>query len=40
MGDTIAVAECIAGNGTLVTSDHRDFEKVEQLENIKVLWFR
>jgi predicted nucleic acid-binding protein len=40
MGDTIAAAECIIGNGTLVTSDHKDFEKVERSENIKVLWFR
>jgi predicted nucleic acid-binding protein len=40
MGDTIVAAECITGNGTLVTSDHRDFQKVEQSENIRVLWFR
>jgi len=40
LGDSIAAAECIAGNGILVTSDHNDFEKVEQPEKIKILWFR
>jgi len=40
LGDSIAVAECIIGNGILVTSDHNDFEKIEKKENIKINWFR
>ena len=30
LGDSIAIAECIVGNGTLVTSDHTDLEKIEE----------
>jgi predicted nucleic acid-binding protein len=40
LGDSLAAAECIIGKGTLVTSDHNDFEKVESPEKIKILWFR
>jgi predicted nucleic acid-binding protein len=40
LGDSIAVAECIIGKGILVTSDHSDFEKVENAERIKINWFR
>jgi predicted nucleic acid-binding protein len=40
LGDSIAVAECIIGKGILVTSDHGDFEKVENAERIKINWFR
>ena len=40
LGDSIAIAECIIGKGVLVTSDHADFEKVENVENIKINWFR
>ena len=40
LGDSIAVAECIIGNGILVTSDHNDFEKLQKGENILINWFR
>lgn len=40
LGDSIAVAECIIKNGILVTSDHKDIEPVEKIENIKINWFR
>jgi predicted nucleic acid-binding protein len=40
LGDSIAVAECIIGNGILVTSDHHDFEKIVKKENLKINWFR
>jgi len=40
LGDSIVVAECICANGTLVTSDYNDFEKIEKLENLKINWFR
>ena len=40
LGDSIVVAECLIGNGTLVTSDHADFEKIKVAENIKIYWFR
>jgi predicted nucleic acid-binding protein len=40
LGDSIAVAECIIGNGILVTSDHHDLEKIVKKENLKINWFR
>jgi PIN domain nuclease of toxin-antitoxin system len=40
MGDSIAAAESIAGNGTLVTSDRKDFGQAETAGKINVLWFR
>ena len=40
LGDAIAAAECIVEGGTLVTSDHKDFEKVESAGEIKIYWFR
>ena len=40
LGDSIAVAECIIGNGILVTSDHNDFEILEKSENVTINWFR
>ena len=40
LGDSIAVAESITGKGTLVTSDHTDFERLEISENVKIRWFR
>ena len=40
LGDSIAVAECIIGNGILVTSDHNDFEILEKSENVSINWFR
>ena len=40
LGDSIAGAESITGKGTLVTSDHTDFERLEISENVKIRWFR
>jgi predicted nucleic acid-binding protein len=40
VGDSIAAAECVTCNGTLVTSDHKDFGQVEQAGKIRVLWFK
>ena len=40
LGDSIVVAECIIGNGILVTSDYNDLAKFEKRENIKISWFR
>jgi predicted nucleic acid-binding protein len=40
LGDSIVVAECIIGNGILVTSDYKDLAKFEKSENIKIEWFR
>ena len=40
LGDSIVAAECLIKNGTLVTSDHDDFEKIKEAENIKINWFR
>ena len=40
LGDSIVVAECIMKKGNLVTSDHADFGKLENVEKIKINWFR
>jgi predicted nucleic acid-binding protein len=40
LGDSIALAECVVGKGRLVTSDHKDFEPIEKIEDIKITWFR
>ena len=40
LGDSVVVAECIVGNGILVTSDYNDFEKLQEEENITINWFR
>jgi len=40
LGDSIVAAECIFGQGILVTSDHNDFIKIEEAERIKIYWFR
>jgi predicted nucleic acid-binding protein len=40
LGDSIVTAECIVRKGTLVTSDHSDLEKIQNVENIKINWFR
>ena len=40
LGDSIAVSECIMENGILLTSDHNDFEKLRNSENIRINWFR
>jgi predicted nucleic acid-binding protein len=40
IADSIAIAETIVNNGTLVTSDHHEIEPVEKKEKIKVFWFR
>jgi predicted nucleic acid-binding protein len=40
IADSIAVAETIINNGTLVTSDHHEIEPVKKHEKLKVFWFR
>jgi predicted nucleic acid-binding protein len=40
LADSIALAESITRNATLVTSDHHEFETVEKQENILIKWFR
>ena len=40
LADAIALAESIIRNGSLVTSDHHEFETVEKLEKINITWFR
>jgi predicted nucleic acid-binding protein len=40
LGDAIAMAECKINDGILVTSDHKDFEPIEKVENVKINWFR
>ena len=38
--DSIIAAECIINNSTLATSDHNDFEQLEEAENLKIYWIR
>jgi PIN domain nuclease of toxin-antitoxin system len=40
LADTIAVAETIINNGSLVTADHHEIEPIERAEKINVRWFR
>jgi predicted nucleic acid-binding protein len=40
IADSIAIAETIVNNGTLVTSDHHEIEPVEKHEKTSVFWFR
>jgi predicted nucleic acid-binding protein len=40
LADSIALAESIMSDGTLISSDHHEFEPVEQVERIKIKWFR
>jgi len=40
LGDSIGLATAIKMNGTFVTSDHSDFEKIEKAEPISFFWLR
>ena len=40
LGDSIVVAECIVNKGILITSDYNDLAKFEEMEDIKINWFR
>jgi hypothetical protein len=40
LADSIALAETIRKGGSLVTSDHHEFEPLEKPENIKITWYR
>ena len=40
LADSIAIAESITRDGILITSDHHEFETIEQHENIKIYWYR
>ena len=40
IADSIAVAESITKDGSLVTADHHEIGPIEIAENINVTWFR
>jgi len=40
LADSIALAEAKTRNAQLVTSDHHEFDAIEQSENIKFFWIR
>jgi predicted nucleic acid-binding protein len=40
LADSIALAESITRNATLITSDHHEFETIEKQEQINIEWFR
>ena len=40
LADSVALAESEARGGSLVTSDHGEFDAVERSENISIKWFR
>jgi hypothetical protein len=40
LADSIAIAETIINNGSLVTADHHEIEPMEKDEKINVTWFR
>lgn len=39
IGDSIAAAESMVTNETLVTADRKDFDKLKRDKKIKILWF-
>ena len=40
LADSFALAQAIVSSGELLTSDHHEFEAVEQQEKIKFAWIR
>jgi predicted nucleic acid-binding protein len=40
LADSMAIAETITNNGSLVTADHHEIEPIEKAEEINVTWFR
>jgi predicted nucleic acid-binding protein len=40
IADSIAIAETITSNGSLVTADHNEIGPVETAEKINITWFR
>jgi len=40
LGDSVGIATAIKMGGTFVTSDHSDFEPIEESEDIPFFWFR
>jgi predicted nucleic acid-binding protein len=40
LADSIAIAESIINNGSLVTADHHEIGPIEIAEKINVTWFR
>ena len=40
LADSFALAEGIANDAAVITSDHHEFDKIEKSENIAFLWIR
>ena len=40
LADAVALAEASVTNGSLVTSDHHEFDPVQAVENISFFWIR
>jgi predicted nucleic acid-binding protein len=40
LADAVALAEASVSGGALLTSDHHEFDAIEQKENIRFLWIR
>lgn len=40
VADSIALGEAVVRNASLLSSDHHEFDIVEQQENIKLVWIR
>ena len=40
LADSIALAQAVAAGGSLVTSDHHEFDSIESGESIRLFWFR
>jgi PIN domain nuclease of toxin-antitoxin system len=40
LADAIALAHSIAGNAVLISSDHHEFDIIENKEKIEILWIR
>jgi predicted nucleic acid-binding protein len=40
LADSMAIAETIINNGSLITADHHEIEPIEKAEKINATWFR
>jgi predicted nucleic acid-binding protein len=40
LADSIAVAESIINEASLVTADHHEIEPIEMAEKVNITWFR
>jgi len=40
LADSVALAQAMALDGNLMTADHHEFDAIEKLEDIRIVWIR